>query len=206
METSKDVRRKLAKKYNAMKQRCNNPNNKDYKNYGARGISICAEWLNDFNRFYLWAVESGYKIGMTIDRIDCNKGYFPDNCRWATMKEQQSNKRTNVYVNVNGDIVTMAEASRKTGLSESAIWDRVNRGVTVDAPKYIREKPVKRSDGAVFKSVKDAALITRTSESHISQVCKGKRARAGGYSFSYMTREDAEKALEEMNNDERRSD
>ncbi len=79
----------------SMKARCNNPQRKDYKNYGGRGIQVCAEWINDFSAFHSWATDNGYSDELTIDRIDVNGNYEPSNCRWATIQEQQKNKRTN---------------------------------------------------------------------------------------------------------------
>lgn len=77
-----------------MKQRCNNPNYKQYKDYGGRGIKICDEWL-DFKAFYKWAINSNYQEGLSIDRVNNNLGYSPDNCRWATAKQQVNNRRVN---------------------------------------------------------------------------------------------------------------
>lgn len=72
-----------------MKQRCLNINNKSYKNYGERGISICSEWTNKecgFINFYNWAINNGYQETLTLDRKDVNGNYEPFNCRWVTMK------------------------------------------------------------------------------------------------------------------------
>lgn len=76
-----------------MRQRCSNPNNKDYNNYGARGIKVCHEWDSSSAAFVKWAKENGYREDLSIDRIDTNGNYCPENCRWATITQQSRNKR-----------------------------------------------------------------------------------------------------------------
>lgn len=86
-------RTKLGNVFEGMKQRCNNPKNKNYEKYGGRGIKICTEWLNDPKKFFDWAIKNGYKEGLSIDRIDVNGNYEPDNCRWTDNETQCLNQR-----------------------------------------------------------------------------------------------------------------
>ncbi len=85
---------RLYRIWKKMKSRCHNPKDSDYqKYYGSRGITVCNEWSHNFQAFYDWAITNGYSDELSIDRIDNDKGYSPDNCRWATAEEQRHNQR-----------------------------------------------------------------------------------------------------------------
>lgn len=117
----------LYKIYHGMKARCYNRNNKNYSHYGARGISICEEW-KDYESFAKWAVENGYKDGLTIERNNVDDGYSPDNCRWIPIEEQQRNKRTNRVIAYGGETHIVAEWERILGFKHGIIQGRLQRG------------------------------------------------------------------------------
>lgn len=85
---------RLYRIWSCMKTRVGNPSRKQYSDYGGRGISICTEWKDNFTAFRDWAMKNGYRDDLTIDRIDNDRGYYPDNCKWSTRKEQTMNRRT----------------------------------------------------------------------------------------------------------------
>ena len=119
--------------YSNLKDRCINPYNKAYKNYGGRGINVCPEWMNDFQAFYDWSMANGYKPGLTIDRIDNDKGYSPNNCRWTTYKVQANNTRRNYIVNFNGCKMTLQQFTDKVScFSSSGIKKMLEHGMTAE--------------------------------------------------------------------------
>lgn len=136
-------RTRIYKIYNNMKIRCDNPNDQHYPNYGGRGITVCSYWrgIMGFTHFYEWAMKNGYRDDLTIDRIDVNGNYEPDNCKWATTQEQQENKRTNVRYEVNGELLLMKEIVEKYNISQSTLYDRTKKlGLTMQEAVYYKRK------------------------------------------------------------------
>lgn len=123
---------KLYGVWQTMKNRCYNKNVATFPNYGGRGIKVCDEWNDDFASFKMWADESGYKDGLTIERINNDGNYEPSNCRWATIMEQSHNKRNNHYVEYKGRCYTLAELGRLVGVDRRTIADRLKRGLSVE--------------------------------------------------------------------------
>ncbi|PFZ08422.1 hypothetical protein COL60_16480 [Bacillus pseudomycoides] len=135
-------RTKLYSVYKAMIGRCNNHKDKAFKNYGERGIQVTKEWLDDFIVFREWALQNGYKEGLSIDRIDVEKGYSPDNCRWVTREVQANNKRNNIFIRYKGKEQTLKQWCRELNLSYSAIQTSIIRGYY--SPTEALEKQIRK--------------------------------------------------------------
>lgn len=122
---------KLKEKLRHMVQRCHKEYSDCYHDYGGRGIQVCDEWQDKefgFENFYKWSMENGYKDGLTIDRIDNDGDYSPDNCRWIDAKKQANNKRNNVYVEIDGVTHTVSEWAEIKGLERKTLEWRVRKG------------------------------------------------------------------------------
>ena len=115
-----------------MRHRCINPNDKRYKDYGGRGITVCDEWLNSFETFRDWALSHGYKDDLTIDRINVDGNYEPSNCRWADVKTQANNKRNNVIIEKDGIKKNATEWGEELGINPINIRNRLRHGITGD--------------------------------------------------------------------------
>lgn len=122
----------IYKKYRGMLDRCYNRKNAFYERYGGRGITVCQEWKNDFMKFYEWSMDNGYVDGLSIDRIDNNKGYSPDNCRFVPLRNQQNNKCSNRMICHNGESMCVADWSRRIGISAGTIFARLNKGWDIE--------------------------------------------------------------------------
>ena len=114
--------------YNDIKNRCYYENDKYYNIYGGREIIMCDEWLNDFMTFCNWAIKNGYKENLSIDRIDVNGNYEPNNCRWITNKEQANNTRKNHFVTYNNETHTLKEWSEILNINYGTLKSRIKRG------------------------------------------------------------------------------
>lgn len=135
---------KLYNVWKSMKRRCYNSSYKYYKDYGARGITICDEWLHHFKQFYDWSMNNCYQEGLTIDRIDNDKGYSPDNCRWITNGEQQNNKRNSVRLEYKPDTwLSIREISQ----IENIKWQKAYKKYVVNEKTRLPRKQLCDSKG-----------------------------------------------------------
>lgn len=122
---------KLYAIWSTMTQRCNNSNSQHYQDYGGRGITVCDEWLT-FEPFFDWAMANGYDSGLSIDRIDNEKGYFPANCKFSTQKEQCNNKRSNVWIEYDGRRRTLTQWSEVCGICYRTLMGRIRMGWSIE--------------------------------------------------------------------------
>lgn len=127
MKKYNDLDREIRIRYKGMMSRCYNKNASNYKWYGGKGITVCDEWSNDFLNFRDWALENGYSKELTLDRIDGEKDYCPENCRWITWERQQNNKCNNHIVIINGEEYTMSDAARKLNMNYCALRSHLRR-------------------------------------------------------------------------------
>ena len=132
---------KLFNVWQTMKQRCYYPKNKDFNNYGARGITVCDEWKNNFKSFYTWAIENNYREGLQIDRINVNGNYEPSNCRFVSAKTNSVNKRTTRYIEYKGITKSLREWADEYNISYRLLQSRLDRNWNIEKALFI--KPVK---------------------------------------------------------------
>jgi hypothetical protein len=114
--------------YNNIKTRCYNPKTWCYYRYGGRGIKMFEEWLKDFSKFYKWAVNNGYKENLTIDRINNDGDYCPENCRWVSRKQQANNTARNHLIEIDHIKYTIKEASEKFNIPYGLLQQRISHG------------------------------------------------------------------------------
>lgn len=148
--------------------RCSNPNANNYKYYGGKGITFCEEW-NKFASFCKWSLNNGYEDDLTLDRVDVNKGYEPNNCRWVTMKDQTNNKRNNVYYEYDGQLHTLSQWSEIYGLNYDTVLTRYSNGKRGD--DLFKPTRTKKNDSR-FENIKysDATLMGWSKKKLISYI------------------------------------
>lgn len=134
-----------------MKARCYRESARGYENYGGRGISICQEWKDDFLSFKNWAYSNGYNESLTIDRIDVNGDYSPNNCRWVTNKEQQNNRRDNRIYEYGRKTLTLSQWSELLGINYKTLEKRIeNWGVDKAITTPLNNSQIKDISGMRF--------------------------------------------------------
>jgi hypothetical protein len=120
-----------------MYRRCYDPKDKSYDRYGARGIRVCEEWLGSKESFFDWALSNGYEDSLTLDRKDGSKGYSPDNCRWATTKQQARNKSSNVWITYGGKTMLLNEWARYLKTYTANFYALMKKGLSpTEAVQY----------------------------------------------------------------------
>lgn len=154
---SKKDRHILQQKLCDIKRRCNNPDDKNYKDYGGRGIKVCSEWLDPekgHENFRKWAIENGWKKGLSIDRRNNDGDYEPSNCRWATSKQQSNNTRFNRLVTINGKTKTVQEWADIVGISQRSMTRRIEAGWSEEDLLKPRYNPLKMTKAEMSKEIR----------------------------------------------------
>ena len=171
-----------------MRARCYRKTHPAYDRYGGRGITITPDW-DSFENFYNWANQHGYRDDLSIDRINVNGNYEPENCRWATDYEQANNARSNHKVNFYGEELNLSQVSQRTGIPATTLYNRLSKlGWSAEdaCRKAKRKRPtnikiVCVETGHVFDSLKEAAKWAGIAYPGISKCCSGEQLSAGGY-------------------------
>lgn len=132
---------RLRRIYRNMIDRCYSTTSKDYKWYGSKGIRVCSEWVTSFENFYVWALHNQYKCNLTLERIDCSKDYCPENCKWATWKEQANNRSNNRLLKIDGNLMTLSQIADKFGINYRTLCSRLKAGLSLENAV---SKPIQR--------------------------------------------------------------
>ena len=130
--SSVDRQTRLYKIWKGMHARTSYESQASYRDYGARGIKVCDDWADDYTKFRDWALDHGYDDNLTIDRVDVNDDYTPDNCKWSTRKEQNNNQRSNIQLTYNGETHTAAQWAEMIGVSKDCIYKRIQKGYEIE--------------------------------------------------------------------------
>lgn len=167
-----------------MRRRCYDPAFIVYRYYGARGVTVCDEWRTDFEMFQKWAFESGWRRGLTLDRIDCQRGYEPSNCRWVTRAEQSCNRLSwNIPVTIGGVTDLAGHWADKYGIRRAIVYHRIKnkhwdpvRAVTTPVAKQSVTRVT--LDGETHSLFEWAKLLGVNRTRIYNQVKAGRKAAA----------------------------
>ena len=159
---NKEDKKRLIIIRHSMYCRCYYPSTHGYERYGGRGIKICEEWINNPDSFYNWAINNGYKKGLTIDRINVNGNYEPSNCRWVTKEIQDNNRRNNRKITYKGKTKTLSQWAREYNINIVTLSDRLKTGMTMEKAL---SKPVIKSGGFMFYTLNNETKL-------LSEWCK----------------------------------
>lgn len=157
--------KRIGKIFSGMKDRCYNQNDKSYRWYGAKGIKICDEWMDNYKLFEDWAVNNGYADNLTIDRINEDQDYSPDNCRWITAEANTKYKSTTSLINVDGVIHTGREWSDVLDLGTNVINKYIRKYGLENTKEFIRryiENPALKSQAKSNQSYYDLYMNQKT--------------------------------------------
>lgn len=131
ISTKRTLSHRLYRIWSGIKARCYNSKSARYSSYGNKGVKMCEEWKNDFNIFYDWAILNGYNDKLTIERVNVNGNYEPNNCIWATVKTQANNRTNNHLIFYNCETHTLSEWAEILKINRSTLWYRIKRGWSV---------------------------------------------------------------------------
>ena len=141
--------------YRNMINRCVNKNVPEFIHYGGRRIQVCSEWRRSYVNFKNWAIINGYKDGLTIDRINNNGNYEPNNCRWVDMKTQSNNRRTNKMIEINGIVKTQAQWCEEYGISRQVFANNLKKGLK-NEDLLTHKRKLRKSTGEQYIYFRDS--------------------------------------------------
>lgn len=181
--------RRLYQTWHGMIDRCEKRKSKYYCNYGGRGISVCEEW-HDFDSFASWALTHGYSDDLTIDRVDNDGNYCPENCKWSTKVEQENNKRTNRRVEIGGKTMNLGQWCETYGISPITVQSRLRYGWNIEdaikTPVSPKKKVMCIETGEVFETAREAGNKHGASKTSISTAASGKTKTSCGLHWKYV--------------------
>jgi hypothetical protein len=179
----------LYKRWNGMRKRCNCITFENYKYYGGKGIKICDEW-NDYLTFKEWAINNGYEEGLSLERIDVDKDYCPENCKWIPLNKQAINRSNRKEITINGITKSISEWSKESGVKRLTILGRLESGYTgedlIRNESLTKRKIVCNETKKIYNSLIEAGKELNLDYKIIWQVLNNNRKDYNGFTFTYI--------------------